>query len=193
MKNLQKWSELCLPKNVKILQSFYDNTVIALEKPIGYLSHPNFGSTGSKQGPVLLNGLFNPQSECFTVLDKETQPVTKYENYLLHRLDKGTSGILLISIEKEAAKEIKSCFKQRYVEKEYHAVVYGNSRNIFSGKFKGNRVRNSADASFLWEDPYQQNNASSGGKKVDTSILSSSTSHTSSFFRRNKSRSLKAG
>jgi 23S rRNA-/tRNA-specific pseudouridylate synthase len=181
MNNMQRWSQLCLPKNVKILQTFYDDRIIALEKPIGYLSHPNFSSSTSKQVPVVLNGLFNSQSECFTVLDKDIQPVVKYENYLLHRLDKGTSGILLISRDKETANEIKSYFKQRYVEKDYHALVYGNSRNLFSSRFKGTRGRNSPDASFLWEDPYQQSNSASGGKKVDVSILSSaSSSQTSS-------------
>lgn len=45
---------------------------------------------------------------------------------IVHRLDKETSGVLLIAKKKEAFDYLKGLFKFRRIQKEYQALVYGN-------------------------------------------------------------------
>ena len=45
--------------------------------------------------------------------------------YPIHRLDKGTSGVLLFGLSKDAARELAFLFERKEVEKQYMAVVRG--------------------------------------------------------------------
>ena len=51
----------------------------------------------------------------------------KYPKFILaHRLDKGTSGVLLLAKNEKAREFLKNQFKNREVKKFYHAIVVGN-------------------------------------------------------------------
>src|ERR1043166_5853371 len=93
-----------LSPNVNIL--FQDETILALDKPAGLLSHPS-----------LLKAPYSTQEESFDWNGKKI--------YLLHRLDRETSGVLLCAYDFETAKLIKNQFKAHKVKKTYHALVTG--------------------------------------------------------------------
>lgn len=62
-------------------------------------------------------------------LESTVEKVGRYlglrQIYLVHRLDKATSGLMLIAKTLEAKEELDRCFKERLINKEYHAVVEG--------------------------------------------------------------------
>lgn len=94
---------------------FEDPHLLVLNKPAGYIV--NEASTTTTQ-PVVQ-----------TWLKKNFDyPIVKDEEYrsgIVHRLDKETSGILLIAKDKETFTELQKAFKERRVEKTYVALVHG--------------------------------------------------------------------
>lgn len=89
-----------------------DDPVFAvINKPAGLSVHPGAGRSSG----TLLDWL-----------DAELPVTAKLERHgLVHRLDKDTSGVLLIAKTEEAATALSSQFKQREVEKTYLALVRG--------------------------------------------------------------------
>ncbi len=89
---------------------YEDNSVIAINKPAGLASlHERFDS-----------GLLSVISLCRN----------QNESYILcHRLDRETSGVMLIAKDQETYKYISAQFEKRTVEKVYHAIV-GTSVSI---------------------------------------------------------------
>jgi 23S rRNA pseudouridine1911/1915/1917 synthase len=91
-----------------------DEAVIMVNKPVGVVIHPG---TGAKEG-TLVNGLLGLFPELSTV-GRADRPG------IVHRLDRETSGVLIVARTNEAAKSIVNQFKAKTVRKEYAAVVWG--------------------------------------------------------------------
>ncbi|MFA6177701.1 MAG: RluA family pseudouridine synthase [Candidatus Paceibacterota bacterium] len=96
-----------MPEKIKIL--YEDTNILAIDKPSGILVHPD--KTSKEK----------------TILDWAVKKYPKAE--LVHRLDKGTSGVMLIAKNKKAHEFLKSQFKNREIKKIYHAIVSGNVKN----------------------------------------------------------------
>jgi len=92
---------------------FEDGHLLALDKPAGLVVHPTWGH---RQG-TLLNGLLWRAREW----DAERE-----RPRLVHRLDKDTSGLLLVAKTRAAHAELARAFQRRQIGKEYLAVVEGN-------------------------------------------------------------------
>lgn len=121
---------LKLNRKVQIIKRF-GNGVIAIYKGDGILSHPNSNS-GSNDDCIFDDAVYDTQKELYridgtkpTALDNRSGDFGSSSCYLLHRLDKGTSGVLLLSTEVESAQAIKLLFKAKKVKKEYYALVHG--------------------------------------------------------------------
>ena len=84
-----------------------DDHVLAFNKPAGMLCHP--------VGQAFAWGVIN--------LARERYPGESL--HLAHRLDRETSGVLLLARSDAANRHLKACFKARSVEKTYLAVVRG--------------------------------------------------------------------
>ncbi len=92
--------------NLEIIHE--DKHYIIVNKPPGLVVHP---APGNRNG-TLLNGLME-----------------KHENpQLVHRLDKDTSGLLIVALDDDTALNIRNQFKMREVKKVYHAIVDGNMK-----------------------------------------------------------------
>jgi tRNA pseudouridine65 synthase len=85
-----------------------DEHLVALHKPAGWLVH----RTGLDAGET--------RFVLQTLRDQIGQPV-----YPVHRLDKGTCGVLLMALHPEAARRLTRAFEQREVHKRYLALVRG--------------------------------------------------------------------
>ena len=94
---------------IKIL--FQDQNIVAIHKPSGFHVHPQENS----EYKIPKNKI------CLYVLRNE---LNKYL-YPVHRLDAGTSGVLLFALNKDAAREISQLFQEQKVKKTYHAVIRG--------------------------------------------------------------------
>ncbi len=81
------------------------------------------------------------EDESLLVLDKPPGlVVTEIKGLLVHRLDKDTSGILLVAKTQEALENLQAQFKQRIVKKQYLALVHGHI--IEGGSVKREVARN---------------------------------------------------
>ncbi len=92
-----------------------DESLIVINKPSGFIT--NEASTTTNQ-PVV-------QSWIKENLEFEISKSKEFRSGIVHRLDKETSGILLIAKTKKAFKNLQSQFKERIVKKEYTALAHG--------------------------------------------------------------------
>ena len=102
------------PALTKLDIIYEDNALLVLNKRAGIAVHE--GKTVSKKESVL--GILAAQYR-----DRGIKP------QLVHRLDKDTSGLLLVAKNPESAKELESCFETGAVEKEYLCLLVGRLPN----------------------------------------------------------------
>lgn len=102
-----------------------DDDIVVVDKPAGVAAHPSLGW----QGPTVLGALAGAGFRIATSGPAERQGV-------VHRLDAGTSGLMVVAKSEHAYRELKRAFKEREVEKIYHAVVQGHP-DPFAGTIEG--------------------------------------------------------
>ncbi|MEH3088589.1 MAG: RluA family pseudouridine synthase [Microbacterium arborescens] len=94
---------------------FDDDDIVVVNKPAGVAAHPSLGW----EGPTVLGALAAAGYRIATTGAPERQGV-------VHRLDVGTSGLMVVAKSERAYVSLKRAFKEREVEKIYHAVVQGH-------------------------------------------------------------------
>jgi 23S rRNA pseudouridine1911/1915/1917 synthase len=92
-----------------------DDDLVVVDKPVGVAAHPSPGW----QGPTVLGALAAAGFRVSTSGAAERAGV-------VHRLDAGTSGLMVVAKSERAYTALKRAFKEREVEKIYHAVVQGH-------------------------------------------------------------------
>jgi len=92
-----------------------DDDIVVIDKPIGVAVHPSPGW----EGPTVVGGLAAAGVQIATSGAAERQGV-------VHRLDAGTTGAMVVAKSERAYSLLKRAFKERTVEKRYHAVVQGH-------------------------------------------------------------------
>ena len=138
---------LPLGRDVRILSSNKDG-LIALEKPVGILSHPNVSQDVKYS---LLNVDYNLEKEAYSWEVKGE----KRRAWLVNRLDSATSGVILLALDPELAQVVKQQFATHRVNKLYYAIV----RNI-PGKAGGTWLDT------LAKDVYRGNRVVQGGQRT---------------------------
>ncbi|MFT4235989.1 MAG: RluA family pseudouridine synthase [Microbacterium sp.] len=94
---------------------FQDDDLVVVDKPVGVAAHPSPGW----EGPTVLGGLAAAGISTSTSGAAERAGI-------VHRLDVGTSGLMVVAKSERAYTALKRAFKERTVEKIYHAVVQGH-------------------------------------------------------------------
>lgn len=92
-----------------------DEDIVVVDKPVGVAAHPSPGWTG----PTVVGGLAAAGYRVSTSGAAERQGV-------VHRLDVGTSGLMVVAKSERAYTMLKRAFKERTVDKIYHALVQGH-------------------------------------------------------------------
>jgi len=92
-----------------------DDDIIVVDKPVGVAVHPSPGWTG----PTVVGGLAAAGHRVATSGAAERQGV-------VHRLDVGTTGVMVVAKSESAYSALKHAFKERTVDKVYHAIVQGH-------------------------------------------------------------------
>lgn len=92
-----------------------DDDIVVVDKPAGVAAHPSVGW----EGPTVLGALAAHGYRIATTGAAERQGI-------VHRLDVGTSGLMVVAKSESAYTVLKRAFKEREVEKIYHAVVQGH-------------------------------------------------------------------
>ncbi|MCK2037166.1 RluA family pseudouridine synthase [Microbacterium sp. SSW1-49] len=115
-----EWSPKEGPKIVPIAVPelgivYDDDDIVVVDKPTGVAAHPSLGW----EGPTVVGALAAAGFRIATTGAPERQGV-------VHRLDVGTSGLMVVAKSEQAYTALKRAFKERTVEKIYHAVVQGH-------------------------------------------------------------------
>jgi 23S rRNA pseudouridine1911/1915/1917 synthase len=119
---------------------YQDSDLIVIDKPAGMVVHPAAGHAGG----TLVNALLHHVSD-LSGIGGEKRPG------IVHRLDRGTSGLMVVAKNDAAHEELSRQFQDREVEKEYIALVWGevqSGRRIDApiGRDPVNRKKMSAKA-----------------------------------------------
>jgi 23S rRNA pseudouridine1911/1915/1917 synthase len=94
---------------------FDDEYLIVINKPVGIAAHPSPGWKGA----TVVGAIFAAGYQLATSGAAERQGV-------VHRLDVGTSGLMVVAKNEVAYSHLKDQFRQRTVSKVYHALVQGH-------------------------------------------------------------------
>ncbi|UFS60466.1 RluA family pseudouridine synthase [Subtercola endophyticus] len=92
-----------------------DDDIVVVDKPVGVAAHPSVGWTG----PTVLGALAAAGFRVSTSGAAERAGI-------VHRLDAGTSGLMVVAKSEDAYTWLKRLFHDREVDKIYHAVVQGH-------------------------------------------------------------------
>jgi 23S rRNA pseudouridine1911/1915/1917 synthase len=117
---------------MKINILYEDEYILALDKPSGLMVH----SDGRSKEPTLVDWINENYPDLKDVGEEQTLQngeIIKRPG-IVHRLDKDTSGIIIVAKTKEAHQFLKEQFQNRKVQKIYNAVVWGN---FSAGKISG--------------------------------------------------------
>lgn len=139
-----------LPEKIDFKIVYEDDDVLVVDKQPGLVVHPGYGNfTGT-----LLNGLMYYFQD---KKDKNGEPITPY---LVHRIDKDTSGLLLIAKNEEAQVVLAKQFFEHTIERKYNALVWGDFEED-NGTIVGNLGRSAKDRRVMtvYEDPEQGKHA----------------------------------
>ncbi|MDO8472006.1 MAG: RluA family pseudouridine synthase [bacterium] len=105
-----------VPINLNIM--YEDEAIIVLNKPSGQIVHPGVGQTSESIAEALI------RHYPAIVAARYTDSALSYDRAgIVHRLDKDTSGVLLVAKTHAALLNLQSQFKERTIKKDYRALV----------------------------------------------------------------------
>lgn len=120
------WLQITLPKpkpplelvaelvpDLKVI--YQDKDIVVVDKPEGVASHPSVGWSGPTVGGALLA----------LGITMSTSGVAERQG-IVSRLDVGTSGLMVLTRTEIAYSRMKQAFRDRKVDKTYHALVQGH-------------------------------------------------------------------
>ena len=112
---INEWKETTdvLPEEMPLNIVFENENVIVVNKPSGLVVHPGNGN----QTGTLVNGLLS-YTEDLSEIDEDRPGI-------VHRIDKDTSGLLLISKNNKAHNILADDFKNKRIKRKYIALVSG--------------------------------------------------------------------
>src|SRR5215472_10117139 len=94
---------------------YEDDDIVVVDKPRGVAAHPTPGWTG----PTVTGGLLGAGHRVSTSGAAERQGI-------VHRLDANTTGLMVVAKSEPAYSALKQAFRERAVDKGYHALVQGH-------------------------------------------------------------------
>ena len=88
---------------------YKDESIVVVDKPAGFEVHPRESGEG------------NPKRTCLSLLTKQLLQ----KPYPAHRLDRATAGVLVFTLNAEAAAKVQNQFQEHRAEKVYYCVARG--------------------------------------------------------------------
>lgn len=114
--NLPKSEDLLIkPENIQISIIYEDDDIIIINKPQGMIVHP---SPGNFSG-TLVNGLLYRYGSNLSNINGKMRPG------IVHRIDKDTSGLLVVAKNNNSHEILAEQFKRHTATRKYHAIVSG--------------------------------------------------------------------
>lgn len=104
-----------LPENIPLDIKYEDEYLAIVNKPSGMLTHP----TSNEKTGTLVNALLYKYGDNLSDINGP------FRRGIVHRLDRNTSGLLIIAKTNETHEKIADMIKQRLIEKHYRTIVKG--------------------------------------------------------------------
>jgi 23S rRNA pseudouridine1911/1915/1917 synthase len=126
------YEQLLTPENIPLDIVYEDDQLLVINKPAGMVVHPGHGNYSG----TLVNAL---------AYHFENLPMNSSERPgLVHRIDKDTSGLLVVAKTEAAMTHLAKQFEDKTSEREYVALVWGNVKEE-EGTITGNIARHVKD------------------------------------------------
>lgn len=109
-----------IPEDIPLDIVFEDNYLAIVNKPKGMVVHP---ATGNHNGTLVNALLYKYGREGLSDINGETRPG------IIHRIDKDTSGLLIIAKTNEAHRHLAEQIKEHSFLRKYQAVVHGRLKH----------------------------------------------------------------
>lgn len=106
------------PENIPLDVVFEDEHLVVINKPAGLIVHPGRGNYGGTLAAAL-------QFHFNTLSDIAGQ----FRPGIVHRLDRDTSGVIVIAKNNQVHHRLSAQFERREVQKEYRAIAWGEVPN----------------------------------------------------------------
>lgn len=107
-----------VPEAIPLTVLYEDEEILVISKPAGMVVHPGAGvRSGTLVHALLARG------PGWSIIGGEERPG------IVHRLDRGTSGVMIVARTDRAHRSLAAQFKSRTVEKLYFALVWGDVRD----------------------------------------------------------------
>ena len=167
--NLQEEIVDLVPKKMDLKIIFEDEDIIIIDKPIGMVVHPGAGNFEN----TMVNGLLYHCKNKLSGISGEDRPG------IVHRIDKDTSGLLVVAKNDQAHAFIAKQFEEHTIKRSYLVFVYGILRPLHGrietliGRNKTNRQKMSADVAKGKEaiTNYETLEVFKGSKILDISLV----------------------
>ena len=104
------------PQNIELDIIYEDENMLVLNKPSGMLTHP----TSVERENTLVNALLYKYENNLSDINGE------FRRGILHRLDRNTSGLLMVAKNNKAHEFLAKQIKEHAITKKYRAIVKGN-------------------------------------------------------------------
>lgn len=122
------------PEDIPLDIVFEDEYIIVVNKPAGMVAHPAYSNyTGT-----LVNALLHHTNKLSQLNEPAIRPG------IVHRIDKDTSGLLLVAKDEYVHAQLSKQFSKHTIEREYWAVCWGKFKNP-KGEISYNIVRSKTD------------------------------------------------
>lgn len=134
MLNRPHYENKITPEDIPLNIVYEDDDLMVINKPAGMVVHPGFGNWNG----TMLNAI------AWHFKDNPAYDINDPEIGLVHRIDKDTSGLLVVAKTAEAKTHLGLQFFNKSTKREYNALVWGNFTED-SGRIEGNIGRDPKD------------------------------------------------
>ena len=124
-------SSIHKPQNIPLKIEYEDKDLIVLEKPNNMVTHP---APGNREN-TLVNALLHYTNNNLSSYQNNNRPG------IVHRLDKDTSGLLVVAKNNFTHIELAKQFKDHSIKRKYYAIVWGLPQNqIIKGNIERHKI-----------------------------------------------------
>jgi 23S rRNA pseudouridine1911/1915/1917 synthase len=115
----EKFANEVIPQDIPLDVVYEDDQLLIINKPAGMVVHPGIGNYDG----TLVNALkYYLKDTSFPVKEENTND----RPGIVHRIDKDTTGLMVVVKTEEAMKSLSKQFYDHTIEREYQALVWGN-------------------------------------------------------------------
>ncbi len=126
------------PYNFKLAIIYEDNDLLIIDKPAGIIMHPGAGNYDK----TIVNALIYYDKDSLSNIGDELRPG------IVHRIDKNTSGLVVIAKNNETHENLSKQFSEHTIVREYQLLIWGKLRPS-SGKIETYIARSSRNRQLM--------------------------------------------